>query len=50
MNTNGFNKPPTRTDGWINDNKEMVLQQNTIYLLSTITIATLVIGLILASR
>lgn len=47
---NNFNKPPTKIDGWINDNKEMVLQQNSIYILSTITIATLIIALIIASK
>lgn len=50
MTGNSFNKPPTRIDGWINDNKEMVLEQNSIYIISTITIATLGIALILASR
>jgi len=50
LSRNNFNKPPTKIDGWINDNKEMVLQQNSIYILSTITIATLVIALIIASR
>jgi hypothetical protein len=50
LKSNNFNKPPTKIDGWINDNKEMVLQQNSIYILSTITIATLVIALIIASR
>jgi hypothetical protein len=50
MSLNNFNKPPTKEDAWINDNKQMVLEQNSIYILSTITITTLIIALILVSR
>ena len=50
MNTNNFNKAPTKEDGWINDNKLIVLEQNSIYILSTITVATLIIAIIFASK
>jgi hypothetical protein len=50
MSANNFNKAPTKEDGWINDNKLMVLEQNSIYILSTITVATLIIAIIFASR
>ena len=47
---NGFARAPTKIDGWINDNKEIVMQQNSIYILSTITIASLVLALILVTK
>jgi hypothetical protein len=47
---NGFSRAPTIVDGWINDNKEIIMQQNSIYILSTITIASLVLALILVSK
>jgi len=50
MSANRFNKAPTKEDGWINDNKLMVLEQNSIYILSTITVATLIIAIIFVSR
>lgn len=50
MKANNFNKPPTRIDGWINDNKEIVLEQNYIFILSTITITTLAIAIIFISK
>jgi hypothetical protein len=50
MSSNNFNKPPTKVDGWINDNKQIVLEQNSVYILSTIAVTTLIIALILASR
>lgn len=48
--SNGFSKDPMKIDGWINDNKEIVMQQNSMYVLSTITIASLVLALILVSK
>jgi hypothetical protein len=45
-----FDKPPTHLDGLINDNKEIIMQQNSMYILSTITVATLVLALILVYK
>ena len=50
MNNNNFNKPPTHLDGLISDNKEFIMQQNNIFILSTITITTLVLALIIVSK
>ena len=50
MSGNNFNKPPTQLDGLISDNKEIIMQQNNIFILSTITITTLVLALILVSK
>ena len=50
MSGNNFNKPPTQLDGLISDNKEFIMQQNSIFILSTITITTLVLALILVSK
>jgi len=50
MSGNNFNKPPTHLDGLISDNKEIIMQQNNIFILSTITITTLVLALILVSK
>ena len=50
MKNNNFNKPPSHLDGLISDNKEIIMQQNYIFILSTITIATLVLGLIMVSK
>ena len=50
MSGNNFNRPPTIMDGWINDNREIVLQQNSMFILSSITIATLILALIFAGR
>jgi len=44
---NSFNRKPTKVDGWITDNKEQVLEQNNILILSTITVASLIIALII---
>jgi hypothetical protein len=41
------NTKPNTIDGRINDNKEFIIQQSSILVLSTITMASLVIGLIL---
>jgi hypothetical protein len=41
------NTKPNTLDGRINDNKEFIIQQSSILVLSTITMASLVIGLIL---
>ena len=45
-----FNKAPTQLDGLINDNREIIMQQNSMYILSTITVATLVLALILVYK
>ena len=50
MSGNNFNKPPTQLDGIISDNKEIIMQQNNIFILSTITITTLVLALLLVSK
>lgn len=50
MSGNNFNKPPTQLDGLISDSKEIIMQQNNIFILSTITITTLVLALILVSK
>jgi hypothetical protein len=50
LSGNNFNKAPTVTDGRISDNKEIIMQQNSMYIISTITIATLVLALILVSK
>lgn len=47
---NVITRPVTKIDGWINDNKEIIMQQNSIYVLSTIAIASLVLALILVSK
>lgn len=44
------NTKPNTIDGRINDTKEFVIQQSSILVLSTITMATLVIGLILVYK
>ena len=41
------NTKPNTLDGRINDNKEFIIQQSSILVLSTITMASLVIGIIL---
>jgi hypothetical protein len=48
--TSSFNKAPTQLDGLINDNREIIMQQNSMYILSTITVATLVLALILVYK
>jgi hypothetical protein len=45
-----FNKAPTQLDGLINDNREIIMQQNSMYILSTITVTTLVLALILVYK
>ena len=50
LSANNFNRPPTKLDGLLVDNKEIIMQQNSMYILSTITIATLVLALILVTR
>jgi hypothetical protein len=50
MRSSNFNKPPSHLDGLITDNKEIIMQQNYIFILSTITIASLVLGLIMVSK
>lgn len=40
-----FNRQPTKEDGWLLDNRELVLNQNSTYILCTITTATLIIAL-----
>lgn len=46
-NNNNFDKEPTLLDGRLTDNKEYIIQQNTVLILSTITITTLVLALFL---
>lgn len=50
LSNNNFNKLPTKLDGWLADNKQIVMQQNSMFILSTITVATLVLALILSSK
>jgi len=50
MSSNNFNKPPSHMDGLITDTKEIIMQQNYIFILSTVTIASLVLGLIMVSK
>jgi hypothetical protein len=50
LSANNFNRRPTKLDGLLVDNKEIIMQQNSMYILSTITIATLVLALILVTR
>jgi hypothetical protein len=47
--SNSFNRKPTKVDGWITDNKEQVLQQNNMLILSTIAVTTVAIALIIIS-
>ena len=41
---------PTLSDGLDDDLKTMILQENNLYILGTITMATLIIGLLIISR
>jgi hypothetical protein len=50
FNASNFNKPPNKMDGWLSDNKQIVMQQNSMFILSTITVATLVLALIISSK
>lgn len=50
LSANNFNRPPTKLDGLLVDNKQIIMQQNSMYIASTITIATLVLALILVTR
>jgi len=50
LSANNFNKMPTKLDGWLTDNKQIVMQQNSMFILSTIAVATLVLALIVTSK
>lgn len=43
----GFNKQPTLVDGWVTDNREMVLNQNSMFIMTTIAVGTMVLGLLM---
>jgi hypothetical protein len=43
-------KKPTLADGLDDDLKTMILQENNLYILGTITMATLLVGILVISR
>jgi len=45
-----FDKPPTTIDGRLTDNRDYIIQQNSVLILSTITVTTLVLALILVYK
>lgn len=49
-NNTYFDKVPNLTDGRLTDNKEYIIQQNSLLILSTITITTLILALFLVYK
>ena len=50
LGKSGFNRQPTKEDGWLTDNRELVLKQNSVFILSTIAVSSLIIALIMTSN